>query len=200
MVEADVPMFQFFGAKLFDRRPKVRFMGAQRFSLGMVVFFDDFFNGYGAGHGRFRPHHGGCGPQGEAGYIPNGPKQGGTDPAFDQETIERGPVGAFLFRHVPNCIAMGAFAENRELALVNPRGTVFACVIDPDHAFDLFAARGIAGQGPVEGGTVYGIGHDQDPVLRVRIRRAARITGRSEASMFHPASEMPNKDHWITSH
>ena len=112
---------------------------------------NDFLDRHRAGHGRPRPQQGAGRPQGETGGMPQGGQQGRAHAALDDEAVETRQMLLFLRRHLGDRRGARAAAEDRELAGVDPRGAVFAGVIDPDHARDELLGAQVAGQAVVGG-------------------------------------------------
>ena len=88
----------------------------------------------------------------EPGPVPERLQRGRADPAARHQCIELRAVARFLLCHAGDFSRIGAaITHHRQLAGVDPRGAVFAGVIDPDHARDELLGAQVAGQAVVGG-------------------------------------------------
>ena len=172
MFEADVAVFEFFGAEAFDGVAEGGFRVGEGGGLLLVVFVDGFLDGDGAGHGGAGAEGGGGGAEGVSGEVPEGEERGGADAAFGDEGCEGVEVDLFLGLHVADDVALVGAAEDGELALVDAFGAVFAGVVDADEAFDHGSGGEVAGEG-VRGGHANVLGR-MAAVARVMVNRRER--------------------------
>jgi hypothetical protein len=110
----------------------------------MIV--DGLLDRDGAGHRGAFAKYGGSGAESEPGDMPARQQRGWTYMAFSDHGVEGVEVGLLLISHLMEQFGLAAVPQYRELARVNPGRTVFARVVDADHAMDGLIGRKVAGQ------------------------------------------------------
>src|SRR5579862_8576090 len=105
----------------------------------------------GAGHGRAGTQKRGRGAKGEARRMPEGLQRRRPDMAIAEDAVEGLQMPALLGRHILDRGATGPLRQDRELALVDAPGAIFARLIDPDHPLDGLVAGWVAGKPALPG-------------------------------------------------
>src|SRR3954464_8521996 len=105
-------------------------------------------------------------------------------------------MAGFLLGHAADLVAGSAVPYDRELAVIDPNGPIFAGMVDPDHPLDLGVGHRISRQ---VGRALCGHANPRGAPSATPRRRAPCSSAAtqqpvmiSEASRFHPASDTPN--------
>ncbi len=111
----------------------------ERVALRLVVAVDLGLDRDGARHRRRRAEQRGADAERIAGDVPQRMQDGRADAALDDQVVEHREVPRLLRLHPPDRRGDGgAVAHHRELSGVDPRGAIFAGVVDADHLVDGF--------------------------------------------------------------
>ena len=177
-------MLQLLGTELRDIFGKLGIVVAQLIQLALVMTANLGLDRIGASHRRFLADQRGSGSKSEARDSPQGLERGRANPPLGNQRVEAVEMPLFLHRHSRHELGGRRIGrKHSELSGVDTRGAIFARLVDSKDRVRIRA--------PLAG--TPGAAHRER--LPVRVSQPISTAPDSDRIAFHPAIEMPNRDH-----